>query len=117
VGGPNLAGAFGSLGCGGSPAGATGLARLARAPARCGVPAAATDAAGARGHLEAALTVFTQAKIPYRAAQTRLSLAALLQQADPAVAAAEAGDALTVFEDLGAGRDANALLHSCGNSA
>jgi len=69
---------------------------------------AATGAAGARGQLEAALLAFTQAEIPYRAAQSRLSLARLLRQADPAVAAAEARTALTAFEDLGAGRDADA---------
>jgi DNA-binding CsgD family transcriptional regulator len=69
---------------------------------------AATDPAGSRGQLEAALLAFTQAEIPYRAAQTRLSLARLLRQADPAVAAAEARTALTAFEDLGAGRGADA---------
>ena len=68
----------------------------------------ATDAAGARGQLEAALLAFTQAEIPYRAAQTRLSLAGLLARADQAVAAGEARGALSVFEDLGAGRDADA---------
>ncbi len=78
---------------------------------------AAADAAGARGQLEAALLAFTQAEIPYRAAQTRLSLAGLVRQADPAVAAAEARAALSVFEDLGAGRDADvaaALLRELG---
>lgn len=68
----------------------------------------ATDAAEARGQLEGALLAFTQAEIPYRAAQTRLSLAGLLRQADQAVAAGEARAALSVFEDLGAGRDADA---------
>jgi DNA-binding CsgD family transcriptional regulator len=68
----------------------------------------ATDAGEARGQLEAALLAFTQAEIPYRAAQTRLSLAGLLRQADQAVAAGEARAALSVFEDLGAGRDADA---------
>jgi DNA-binding CsgD family transcriptional regulator len=68
----------------------------------------ATDAAGARGQLEAALLAFTQAEIPYRAAQTRLSLAGLLARADQVVAVGEARAALSVFEDLGAGRDADA---------
>jgi DNA-binding CsgD family transcriptional regulator len=68
----------------------------------------ATDPAGARRQLESALLAFTQAEIPYRAAQTRLSLAGLLAQADQAVAAGEARAALSVFEDLGAGRDADA---------
>jgi DNA-binding CsgD family transcriptional regulator len=80
----------------------------------------ATDAAGARGQLEGALLAFTQAEIPYRAAQTRLSLAGLLRQADQAVAAGEARAALSVFEDLGAGRDADAaaaLLRELGVKA
>jgi DNA-binding NarL/FixJ family response regulator len=73
-----------------------------------------------RRHLEAALLAFVQAEIPYRAAQTRLSLAGLVRQSDPAVAAAEARTALTVFEDLGAGRDADAaaaLLRELGVKA
>ena len=81
---------------------------------------AAAGAPEARGHLEAALTAFVQAEIPYRAAQTRLSLAELLRQADPAVAAAEARAALAVFEDLGAGRGADAaaaLLRTLGVKA
>jgi DNA-binding CsgD family transcriptional regulator len=69
---------------------------------------AAAGAPEARGHLEAALIDFVQAGIPYRAAQTRLSLAELLRPTDPAVAAAEARAALSVFEDLGAGRGADA---------
>jgi tetratricopeptide (TPR) repeat protein len=44
---------------------------------------AATDVTGARGQLEAALLAFTQAEIPYRAAQTRLSLAGLLRRRAP----------------------------------
>ncbi len=55
-----------------------------------------------------------------RAAQTRLSLASLLRQPDSGVAAAEARTALTVFEDLGAGRDADAaaaLLRGLGVKA
>ncbi|HEY7014415.1 MAG TPA: LuxR C-terminal-related transcriptional regulator [Streptosporangiaceae bacterium] len=81
---------------------------------------AAAGATEARGHLEAALTDFVQAGIPYRAAQTRLSLAELLRQADPAVVAAEARAALAVFEDLGAGRGADAaaaLLRTLGVKA
>ncbi len=81
---------------------------------------AAIGAAEARGQLEAALTAFVQAGIPYRAAQTRLSLAELLRQADCAVAAAEARAALSVFEDLGAGRGADAaaaLLRELGVKA
>ncbi len=80
---------------------------------------AATGTAETR-HLEAALAAFVQAEIPCRAAQTRLSLAGLVRQSDPAVAAAEARTALTVFEDLGAGRDADAaaaLLRELGVKA
>src|SRR5260370_15489387 len=80
---------------------------------------AATGTAETR-HPEAALAAFVQAEIPCRAAQTRLSLAGLVRQSDPAVAAAEARTALTVFEDLGAGRDADAaaaLLRELGVKA
>jgi DNA-binding CsgD family transcriptional regulator len=69
---------------------------------------AATDPAGACGHLETALAAFIQAGIPYRAAQTRLMLARVLRQSDREVAGSEARAALSVFEDLGAGRDADA---------
>ncbi|MFN2591528.1 MAG: LuxR C-terminal-related transcriptional regulator [Candidatus Dormibacteria bacterium] len=71
-------------------------------------------------HFEWALAAFLQAEIPYRAAQTRLLLAGLLRETDPVVAAAEARTALTVFEDLGAGRDADAaaaLLRGLGVKA
>jgi DNA-binding CsgD family transcriptional regulator len=81
---------------------------------------AMADAAETRVHLEAALLAFVQAEIPYRAAQTRLSLAGLVRHSDPAVAVAEARTALTVFEDLGAGRDADAaaaLLRELGVKA
>ena len=57
---------------------------------------------------------------PYRAAQTRLSIAALLRHTDAPVAAAEASAALSVFEDLGAGGDADvaaALLRELGVKA
>ena len=50
----------------------------------------------------------SQAGIPYRAAQTRLLLARLLAGSDREVAGAEARAALSVFEDLGAGHDADA---------
>ena len=69
---------------------------------------ASTDPAASCLHLETALAAFIQAGIPYRAAQTRLMLARVLQQTDRAVAGAEARTALSVFEDLGAGRDADA---------
>ena len=81
---------------------------------------APTDAASRRTHLETALAAFIHAGIPYRAAQTRLLLAQVLRREDPAVAAAEARAALSVFEDLGAGRDADAaaaLLRDLGVKA
>ncbi len=67
-----------------------------------------TEGVGARDHLESALAAFVNAGIPYRAAQTRLALARLLRQSEREVAGAEARTALTVFEDLGAGAQADA---------
>jgi DNA-binding CsgD family transcriptional regulator len=81
---------------------------------------ASTDVAAACRHLEAALAAFVQAGIPYRAAQTRLLLAQVLRRDDRQVAGAEARAALSVFEDLGAGRDADAaaaLLRELGVKA
>jgi len=81
---------------------------------------ASADVPAARAHLEAALAAFTQAGIPYRAAQTRLLLAQVLGRNDREVAGAEARAALSVFEDLGAGRDADAaaaLLRDLGIKA
>ena len=69
---------------------------------------ASTDFQAGCTHLETALAAFIQAGIPYRAAQTRLLLAQVLAQNDRALAGAEARAALSVFEDLGAGRDADA---------
>ncbi len=69
---------------------------------------APADAPAARAHLETALAAFARAGIPYRAAQTRLLLAQVLGRTDREVAGAEARAALSVFEDLGAGRDADA---------
>jgi DNA-binding CsgD family transcriptional regulator len=81
---------------------------------------ASTDAMAARAHLETALAAFSQAGIPYRAAQTRLLLAQVLRREHQAVAVAEARAALSVFEDLGADRDADAaaaLLRDLGVKA
>jgi DNA-binding CsgD family transcriptional regulator len=81
---------------------------------------ASTDAMAARAHLETALAAFSQAGIPYRAAQTRLLLAQVLRREHQAVAVAESRAALSVFEDLGAGRDADAaaaLLRDLGVKA
>ncbi|HET7016673.1 MAG TPA: LuxR C-terminal-related transcriptional regulator [Streptosporangiaceae bacterium] len=81
---------------------------------------ASTDAAAACEHLETALAAFTHAGIPYRAAQTRLLLAQVLRDINREVAGTEARSALSVFEDLGAGRDADAaagLLRDLGVKA
>jgi DNA-binding CsgD family transcriptional regulator len=81
---------------------------------------ALTDVPAACGHLEAALAAFTRAGIPYRAAQTRLLLAQVLGRSDREVAGAEARAALSVFEHLVAGRDADAaaaLLRDLGVKA
>jgi DNA-binding CsgD family transcriptional regulator len=69
---------------------------------------AAADVPAACAHLETALAAFVRAGIPYRAAQTRLLLAQVLGPGDRGVAGAEARAALSVFEELGAGRDADA---------
>jgi DNA-binding CsgD family transcriptional regulator len=81
---------------------------------------AATDGPVACTHLETALAAFTRAGIPYRAAQTRLLLAQVLGRDGREVAGAEARAALSVFEDLGAARDADAaaaLLRDLGIKA
>ena len=81
---------------------------------------AVADVSAACAHLEAALGAFAQAGIPYRTAQTRLLLARVLGRNDREVAGAEARAALSVFEDLGAGRDADAaaaLLRDLGIKA
>jgi DNA-binding CsgD family transcriptional regulator len=78
---------------------------------------ATADPTQACMHLESALAAFIRASIPYRAAQTRLLLAKLLRETDAALSAAEARMALSMFEDLGAGRDADgaaALLRDLG---
>jgi DNA-binding CsgD family transcriptional regulator len=69
---------------------------------------ASTDVPAACAHLETALAAFIHAGIPYRTAQTRLLLAQVLRRSDPELAGAEARAALSVFEDLGAGHDADA---------
>jgi len=69
---------------------------------------ASTDVRAACAHLETALAAFVRAGIPYRAAQTRLLLARVLGRNDREVAGAEARAALSVFEDLGAAREADA---------
>src|SRR5205823_9636124 len=81
---------------------------------------APADAPAACGHLETALAGFVQAGIPCRAAQTRLLLAQVLGRTEREVARAEARAALSVFEDLGADRFADAaaaLLRDLGVKA
>ena len=81
---------------------------------------AAAEVSAACAHLETALAAFVRAGIPYRAAQTRLMLAQVLGHGDRAVAGAEARAALSVFEDLGARRDADlaaALMRDLGVKA
>jgi DNA-binding CsgD family transcriptional regulator len=81
---------------------------------------ASSDGQAARAHFETALAAFIRAESPYRAAQTRLSLARLLRESDRELAAAEARAAMTVFDDLGADRDADAtaaLLRDLGVTA
>lgn len=70
--------------------------------------AAEGDAGGAARHLEAALAAFVALEMPFEAARTKRLLAETLREADPEVAVAQARAALATFEDLGAGRDADA---------
>jgi DNA-binding CsgD family transcriptional regulator len=69
---------------------------------------ASSDVQAACAHLETALAAFIHAGIPYQTAQTRLLLAQVLSRNDREVAGTEARAAFSVFEDLGAGRDADA---------
>jgi DNA-binding CsgD family transcriptional regulator len=81
---------------------------------------AASDVPAACTHLETAFAAFVQAGIPYRAAQTQLLFAQVLGLGDREVAGVEARAAWSVFEDLGAGRDADAaaaLLRDLGVKA
>jgi ATP/maltotriose-dependent transcriptional regulator MalT len=65
--------------------------------------------AAARKHLEAALAAFSRLGMPYETARTRQALAEALRRRSRAVAEAEARAALAAFEELGAGRDADAV--------
>ncbi len=69
---------------------------------------ASTDVPAACRHLERALAAFVRAGNPYRAAKSRLLLARALVTDKPELAGAEARAAFSVFEDLGASRDADA---------
>jgi DNA-binding CsgD family transcriptional regulator len=105
---------------------ATALATIAErspAPAIHGAAALAAalvsavdDKAVPAGHLERALAGFAAAGLPLEEARTRLALARILADRRD-LASAEATSALTVFERLGARRDADAaaaLLRSLG---
>ena len=83
------------------------LARGERLQGR--VSTAGLQPAAARKHLEAALSAFCRLAMPYEAARTRHALAEALREHSRPVAEAEARAALAVFEELGAGRDADAV--------
>lgn len=70
--------------------------------------AAQGDAEGGARHLEAALAAFVRLEMPFEAARTKRLLAETLREADSEVAVAQARGAPATFEDLGAGRDADA---------
>ena len=67
--------------------------------------------------LEKALEAFTRLGLPLETARVRLELAKALAESHPEIAVAEAGRALSTFEELGATADADgaaALLRSLG---
>ena len=91
----------------------------ARAARLEGRSRSATDG-DARTHLEAALAAFTHLGMPLEAARTRRLLGETLRKDAPEVAIDEARAALTAFEALGAGHDADrtaGLLRDLGVSA
>jgi DNA-binding NarL/FixJ family response regulator len=71
--------------------------------------AAGMDPAAAREHLQTALATFSFLGMPFEVARTRQALAEALREQSPAVAEAEARAALAAFEDLEAGRAADAV--------
>ena len=70
--------------------------------------AARGDVGQARRHLDAALVALARLGLRYEAARTRMLLAEALRTAEPEVAEAEARAGLAVFDELGAGPDADA---------
>ncbi len=79
--------------------------------------AAAGDSRGARRHLDAAVAGFVRLEMPFEAGRARVLLAEALRDGERETAIAEARAALALFEELGAGRDADAaaaLLRSLG---
>jgi DNA-binding CsgD family transcriptional regulator len=99
-----------ATGCGNGPM--TAAAELAAGRVR-----AAEGDERAASHLQAALEAFSALDLPLEAARAQLELARALAPVAPAGAVAEARLALTAFEQLGAGADADAtasLLRSLG---
>ncbi len=80
---------------------------LARGERLQGRALARTSTEPARKHLQAALAILTRLGMPYEAARTRLALAEAVRGVAPAAAEVEGRGALALFEDLGAGRDAD----------
>lgn len=70
--------------------------------------AASGEATNARTHLDAALAEFARLGMPFEAARTHLMLAEAVHTTDRETAVAETQTALVIFEDLGAGGDADA---------
>lgn len=70
--------------------------------------AARGETADARARLDAALSAFAALEMSVEVARTRVLLAETLHRDEPELAVAEARTALTVFEGLGAGADADA---------
>ncbi|MGY1806792.1 LuxR C-terminal-related transcriptional regulator [Blastococcus sp. SYSU D00669] len=86
----------------------TGLAHVqARADLVSGLLLAAEGADGAVAHLEASLSRFTRAGLPWDAARCRVALGRALAPVSPEVAVAEWSTAWRVFHDLGAGGEAD----------
>lgn len=78
------------------------------------------DAEAAIPHMERALAAFARLQMPLDAGRTRLLLAQALVESEQETAIVEARGALACFEELEAGRDADAaagLLRSLGASA
>jgi DNA-binding NarL/FixJ family response regulator len=82
--------------------------------------AAKGDRTVARRHLEAALAIFARLEMPFEAGRAHALLAEAIRESERETATAAARAALSVFEELGASRDADAaaaLLRSLGVKA
>ena len=73
------------------------------------VAAALGEPAMAVPRLRTAIAEYARLELPYAAARTRFELARLVADQQPALAAVEAGRALTQLDGLGAVRDADAV--------